>query len=55
MTALFAALFAVSPAVLFVVVYWLANAYADADYREGIAVRLDLLDRYLAMMAGASR
>jgi hypothetical protein len=33
----------------------LALTPADADYREAIAVRLDLLDRYLAMMAGAER
>ena len=43
MTALFAALFALSPALLLAVVYWLAGNYAAEDYREEIATEFNII------------
>lgn len=43
MTALFAALFLFFPAVLFVIVYWLARDYAADDYREEIATEFNII------------
>lgn len=43
MTALFAALFALSPALLLSIVYWLASDYAAKDYREEIATEFNII------------
>src|SRR6185437_5456870 len=43
MTALFAGLFALSPALLLGVVYWLASDYAAKDYREEITTEFNVI------------
>lgn len=43
MTALFAALFALSPMLLLAIVYWLATTYAAKDYREELATEFNVI------------